>query len=59
MKEILTRKDIMELFGISLSTVIRWEKQGILKPIKLTPRKVVYRREDIENLLRERQLQRS
>jgi len=59
MKEILTRKEIMELFGISLSTVIRWEKQGILKPIKVTPRKVVYKREDIENLLQERQFQRS
>ena len=58
MKEILTRKEIMKLFGISLSTVIRWEKRGILKPIKVTPRKIVYKRDDIENLLRERQLQR-
>ncbi|MCD6143670.1 helix-turn-helix domain-containing protein [Thermococcus sp.] len=57
MKEILTRKEIMELFGISLSTVIRWEKQGILKPIKLSPRKIVYKKEDIERLLEERRIE--
>jgi len=57
MKEILTRKEIMELFGISLSTVIRWEKQGILRPIKLSPRKVVYKKEDIEQLLEERRIE--
>ena len=57
MKEILTRKEIMELFGISLSTVIRWEKQGILRPIKLSPRKIVYKKEDIEQLLEERRIE--
>ncbi len=57
MKEILTRKEIMELFGISLSTVIRWEKQGILRPIKLSPRKIVYKKEDIERLLEERRIE--
>lgn len=54
MKEFLSRKDIMELFNISRSTVIRMERRGELKPIRLTPRKVVYRREDIEKLLEER-----
>lgn len=52
MKEFLTRKDIMELFNISRSTVIRMEKRGELKPIRISPRKIVYRREDIERLLR-------
>jgi len=51
MKEFLTRKNIMELFNISRSTVIRMEKRGELKPIRISPRKVVYRREDIEQLL--------
>ncbi|MCD6551374.1 helix-turn-helix domain-containing protein [Thermotoga sp.] len=51
MKEFLTRKDIMELFNISRSTVIRMEKRGELKPIRISPRKIVYRREDIEELL--------
>ena len=55
MKEFLTRKDIMELFGISRATVIRMEKRGELKPIRLTPRKIVYRREDIEELIKKRQ----
>lgn len=52
MKEFLTRKDIMELFNISRSTVIRMEKRGELKPIRISPRKIVYHREDIERLLR-------
>jgi len=51
MKEFLTRKDIMDLFSISRSTVIRLEKQGKLKPIKLSPRKIVYKRENIEDLI--------
>jgi len=51
MKEFLTRKDIMDLFSISRSTVIRLEKQGKLKPIKLSPRKIVYKRENIEELI--------
>ncbi len=55
MKEFLTRKDIMELFGISRSTIIRMEKRGDLKPIRLTPRKIVYKREDVENLIKAKQ----
>jgi len=51
MKEFLTRKDIMDLFSISRPTVIRLEKQGKLKPIKLSPRKIVYKRENIEDLI--------
>jgi len=52
MQEFLTRKDIMELFKISRATVIRMEKRGELKPIRLTPRKIVYKREDIEELIK-------
>jgi len=37
MKEdrLLTRKEVAKLLRISYSTVIRWEKQGILNPVRL------------------------
>lgn len=44
----------MELFRISESTVIRWEKKGLLKRFKLPgSRKALYRKEDIEKLIRD------
>lgn len=50
-KEFYTRKEIMELFGISLSTVIRLEKKGELTAIHITPRKIVYDRSDLQKLI--------
>ena len=52
MKEYLNRKEVMELFGISRSTLIRMERRGDLKPIHITPKIVVYSRKDIEQLLK-------
>lgn len=51
---LLTRKEISEIFRISESTVIRWEKAGILKRVKVPGmRKALYDRRDIEKLINE------
>lgn len=34
-KELLTRKEIMELLGIASCTLYRWQTEGIVKPYKL------------------------
>jgi len=50
--EYLTRKEVMRLLKISESTSFRWQKKGILKPIKIG-KKVLFKRADIEKLLNE------
>gem|GEM_PF-2391202 len=42
MKELLTRKELMELLGISRATLIRMERRGDLKSIRILPRMIVY-----------------
>ena len=53
MDEFMTRKEVCQLLKISLSTIIRWEKQGILKAYRPGGKKVLYRREDIEKIFQE------
>ena len=48
--KLLTRKEVAEIFGVNQSTLWRWQKRGILIPIKIGG-KVRYRRSDIENEL--------
>ena len=50
-KELLTRKDIAEIFQVSPLTVIRWEQSGKLPAIRLGAGSVRYRRADVENFL--------
>ena len=47
----LTKKEVMEKFGVSASTLWHWSKDGYLVPSKLG-NKVLYRKSDIENMLR-------
>ncbi|MEM4847410.1 MAG: helix-turn-helix domain-containing protein [Thermosphaera sp.] len=49
--ELLTRKDVMRLLKISKSTLLRLEKRGVLKPIRLSNRKVLYDAKDVYALL--------
>jgi predicted site-specific integrase-resolvase len=48
--ELLTRAEVKNILKISESTVIRWEKKGILKPIKID-KKVLYELADVEELI--------
>ena len=45
-------KDVAAYLGVGVSTVWRWQREGILPPgVRLTPRCTVWRLEDIEALL--------
>ncbi|MFN4762707.1 helix-turn-helix domain-containing protein [Gillisia sp. Q332] len=44
------RKEAAEILGVTYSTLLVWNKKGILHPFKVGNR-VRYRREDIEQLL--------
>jgi excisionase family DNA binding protein len=46
--EFFTRKQIAELFQIAIPTVLRWEKSGKLKALRLGSGSVRYRVSDVE-----------
>lgn len=51
--QLVSRKQIAEMFGITRASVKYWEKSGWIKPIRLAgPRLVRYRRADIYALIR-------
>ena len=50
-KELLTRKDVAELFQVSTLTIIRLENDGKLPAIRLGAGTVRYRRADVEALI--------
>ena len=56
MKELLTRNEVRDLgLKVSSTQFLRYEKDGLLKPVKVGNRRsarVHYRREDVEPLIR-------
>ena len=48
--ELITRKEMMELLRITRTTVTRWEKSGLLQPIKID-KKLLYDLGDIKTLI--------
>jgi excisionase family DNA binding protein len=50
--ELLTKAETADLLSVGLKTLERWEKQGLLHPIRIS-RTVRYRRDDIEALLKQ------
>jgi predicted site-specific integrase-resolvase len=48
---LLTMKNLKDMYGISRLTLINWEKQGLLQPIRTPGNQRRYRKEDIEKLL--------
>lgn len=49
----IRKKDLPALLSISMSSVDRLVQQGVLKPIKLGKRAVVFACADIDNILRQ------
>ena len=47
MNEFMTRRQIAQLFQISMPTVMRWEKSGRLQPVKLGQGSIRHRRSDV------------
>jgi excisionase family DNA binding protein len=48
--DLLTKAETAELLSVSLKTLERWEKEGLLHPVRIS-RSVRYRRDDIETLI--------
>ena len=48
--DLLTRKDVAKLFGISLTTLNEWCKVGILNPHKIG-RRVFFKKNEVESAL--------
>lgn len=48
--ELMTRKEVIDLFGISYPTLARWIARGILKPLHFE-RSVRFNKQDIDKLL--------
>ena len=47
-------KEVAEYLGIGLSTVWLYAKQGLLKPINLSPRVTVFRKSDTDAFIASR-----
>lgn len=50
---LLTKKEVMEKFGVCHTTLWNWNKNKILIPVK-ADKKVCYRQSDVERLILER-----
>lgn len=50
MDKIYTAKELGELLGVGRTTIWRYQKEGLLKPIRVK-RKVYYAEKDIEQLI--------
>lgn len=50
---LLTKKEVMEKFGVCHTTLWNWNKNKILIPVKVG-KKVCYRQSDVERLILER-----
>ncbi|NQY11906.1 MAG: helix-turn-helix domain-containing protein [Flavobacteriales bacterium] len=49
-RKLLSRKDVAEIFDVTLVTISHWCKKGILNPIRMETR-VYFLVDDINNLL--------
>ena len=50
MEPIMTRQEVAAVFKVSLKTLQRWEKAGLLVPLRVGVN-VRYRREDVQSLI--------
>ena len=48
---LLTAHDVKKIYGLHRNTLLNWEKQGLLEPVKTPGGRRRYRKEDIERLL--------
>ena len=46
-----SRQQVADDFGVCVHTIARWEKQGLLKAVRINARVIRYRREDVLRLL--------
>uniref|UniRef100_UPI000584FEDD MerR family DNA-binding transcriptional regulator n=1 Tax=Caldicellulosiruptor sp. F32 TaxID=1214564 RepID=UPI000584FEDD len=48
---LLSVQKVKEIYGISRRTLINWEKEGLITPLRLPMGRRRYKKEDIEKLL--------
>ena len=46
-----SRRQVAALFNISVRTLLRWEADGLLKPLRLSNRAVRYEQREVERFL--------
>jgi len=51
MMNVINYKKVKELYDISRITLINWEKEGLITPIRISKGRRRYKKEDIEKLL--------
>jgi putative resolvase len=52
-EELLRPRDVAKIFGISVKTLWKWQKKGIIKAVKLPTGKLRYPRSEVEKLWRQ------
>ena len=51
--DLMSRRQVANLFGVCTGTIKRWQHNGELKAVVLNPRLTRYERSEIERLLKE------
>ncbi len=51
-EELLRPKEVARMFGISVKTLWRWQKTGLIKAVRLPTGKLRYPRSEVEGLWR-------
>ncbi|MEM3832296.1 MAG: helix-turn-helix domain-containing protein [Thermoprotei archaeon] len=49
-EELLRPKDVAKKFGISVKTLWKWQKKGIIRAVRLPTGKLRYPRSEVERL---------
>lgn len=49
---LMSRDEAARMLHVDKSTLWRWEKDGRLKSIKIGPRRILYKREDVDELVK-------
>ena len=52
-EELLRPKDVAKVFGISVKTLWKWQREGIIRAVKLPTGKLRYPKSEVERLWRQ------
>lgn len=50
---LLSRKEVAQIVGVHPGSIKRYEKKGLLKPVKINQRLIRYHRETVEEFVRQ------
>jgi putative resolvase len=52
-EELLRSRDVAKIFGISVKTLWKWQRRGIIKAVRLPTGKLRYPKSEVERLWRQ------